>query len=156
MMWTAQHKCGVFAGIGTMLTGRKKTAMLAEDEYPFDVVPVMELLLAFEVAKNALAQAKERAQQAVTAMMSAARPAQDELLWLEALLRRDLYFSRNVARFMRLRGEAAAREGASLIYSAYGTCRCATVQCACIHMTARVHTDTTYEESYMSCSNVCV
>ena len=63
--------------------------MLAEDEYPFDVVPVMELLLAFEAAKNTLAQAKERAQQAVTAMLSAARPAQDELLRLDALLRRD-------------------------------------------------------------------
>jgi hypothetical protein len=63
--------------------------MLAEDEYPFDVVLVMELLLAFEATKNALAQAKERAQQAVTAMLSAARPAQDELLRLDALLRRD-------------------------------------------------------------------
>ena len=48
--------------------------MLAEDEYPFDVVPVMELLLAFEVAKNALAQTKEWAQQAVAAILSVARP----------------------------------------------------------------------------------
>ena len=73
----------------------------------------MELLLAFEAAKNALVQAKERAQQAVTAMLSAARPAQDELLRLEALAAEDQFglpISRNAARFMRLRGEAAARE----------------------------------------------
>jgi hypothetical protein len=36
--------------------------MLAEDEYRFDVVPVMEPLLAFEAAKNAVVQAKEWAQ----------------------------------------------------------------------------------------------
>ena len=62
--------------------------MLAE-EYHSDVVPVLELLLAFEAAKNALVHAKERAQQAVAAKLSAARPAQDEMLRLEALLRRD-------------------------------------------------------------------
>jgi hypothetical protein len=28
--------------------------MLAKDEHPFDVVPIMKLLLAFEAAKNAL------------------------------------------------------------------------------------------------------
>ena len=27
MLWAAQNRCGVFAGIGTMLTGRKKTAI---------------------------------------------------------------------------------------------------------------------------------
>ena len=58
--------------------------MLAE-EYSSDVVPVLELLLAYEAAQNALAQAKERAQQAVTAKLSAARPAQDELLRLDVL-----------------------------------------------------------------------
>ena len=49
-------------------------------------------------------------------LLSVARRAQDELLWLEALLRRDLlvYSSRNVARFMRLRGEVATREADEL------------------------------------------
>jgi hypothetical protein len=45
----------------------------------------LELLRAFEAAKNALVYAKERAQQGVTTVLSAARPAQDELLRLEAL-----------------------------------------------------------------------
>ena len=64
---------------GTITETARETA-----EYHY-YVPVLELMLAFEAAKNALAQAKERAQQAVTAKLSAARPAQDELLRLDAL-----------------------------------------------------------------------
>jgi hypothetical protein len=30
MLSTAQNKCGVFAGIGTMLTGRHKTAIVLQ------------------------------------------------------------------------------------------------------------------------------
>jgi hypothetical protein len=66
----------------------------------------LELLLAFEAAKNALVHATERAQQAVAALLSAARPAQDELLRLEALAaegRFGLPISRNAARFMVMR-----------------------------------------------------
>jgi hypothetical protein len=88
--------------------------MLAE-EYPSDVVPVLKLLLACEAAKNALVQAKERAQQAVTAKLSAARLAQDELLWLEALLRRDPAIKDRAPPGIELRrGEAAAREADEL------------------------------------------
>jgi hypothetical protein len=70
-------------------------------------------------SKNALVQAKEWAQQAVTAKLSAARPAQDELLRLEALAAEGKFglpISRNVARFMRVRGEVATREADELNY----------------------------------------
>jgi hypothetical protein len=90
--------------------------MLAE-EYPLDVVPILELMLAFEVAKNALVQAKERAQQAMAALLSAARLVQDELLRLEALAAKGqwgLRILQNVAHFMRMRGEAAIREADEL------------------------------------------
>ena len=89
--------------------------MLAE-ECPLDVVPVLELMLAFEAAKNALAQAKERAQQAVTAKLSAARPAQDELLRLDALTAEGYWgipISRNASLFRHKR-EAATREADEL------------------------------------------
>ena len=33
MLWTAKNKCGVFAGIGAILTGRKKTAILCSRMY---------------------------------------------------------------------------------------------------------------------------
>ena len=90
--------------------------MLAE-EYPLDVVPILELMLAFEVAKNALVQAKERAQQAMAALLSAARLVQDELLRLEALAAKGqwgLRILQNVAHLMRMRGEAAIREADEL------------------------------------------
>ena len=59
-----------------------------DDEDPFCRLVALvgeELLLEFEAAKSALGQAKERAQLAVTTLLSAARPAQDALLRLEAL-----------------------------------------------------------------------
>ena len=90
--------------------------MLAE-ECPPDVVPVLELMLAFEAAKNALAQAKERAQQAVTAKLSAARPAQDEMLRLDALAAEGYWgilISPNASLFRHKREAAAAREADEL------------------------------------------
>ena len=90
--------------------------MLAE-EYPSDVVPVLELMLAFEAANNALAQAKERAQQAVTAKLSAARPAQDEMLRLDALAAEGYWgilISPLNASLFRHKREAAAREADEL------------------------------------------
>jgi hypothetical protein len=76
----------------------------------------LELMLAFEAAKNALAQAKERAQQAVTAKLSAARPAQDEMLRLDALAAEGYWgilISPNASLFRHKR-EAAAREADEL------------------------------------------
>ena len=56
------------------------------DEYLFDVVAATELFLAFDAAKSVLVQAEERAELAVASLLSAARPAQDALLRLEALV----------------------------------------------------------------------
>ena len=53
----------------------------------------------------------------MAAMLSAIRPAQDELLRLEAIAAKGQFglpISRNAARFMHLRGEAATREADEL------------------------------------------
>jgi hypothetical protein len=87
------------------------------DEYLFDVVAATELFLAFDAAKSALVQAEERAQLAVASLLSAARPAQDALLRLEALAAECYWgvpISPNAAHFMCLKREAAAREVAVL------------------------------------------
>ena len=61
---------------------------VGDDEDPFSRLVALvgeELILEFEAAKSTLGQAKQRAQLAVTTLLSAARPAQDALLRLEAL-----------------------------------------------------------------------